>query len=80
MTMTRSIVIGLAIVMISTSGALAAHRAYHHRTSYQASPGLNPYAMGPTNPNDHAMYLKNLRAAGYNPKNDYTANGLLKNQ
>jgi hypothetical protein len=33
------------------------------------SRGLNAYAAGPSN--DHAMYLKNLRDSGYNPKNDF---------
>jgi hypothetical protein len=88
--MTRSIVIGLAVVMISTSGAWAAHR-YHHYHHHYASPALSPsegprawgglkaYA-GPIKPDDYNMYLKNLHDAGYDPKNDYAANGLLKNQ
>ena len=64
---------------LSTSGALAAQRT-HHR---QASPalqregvrGLNAYAAGPANSNDSALYIKNLRDSGYNPKNDFDGAG-----
>ena len=82
MTMTRSIVVGLAVLALSTSAAFAAHR--HHHAMHASYSGVAPAApamwMGGASSNDHAMYLKNERDAGYNPKNDYTANGLLKNQ
>ena len=27
---------------------------------------------------DHALYLKNLRDSGYNPRNDYNPNGTMR--
>ena len=80
MTMTRSIVVGLAVLALSTSAAFAAHRHHHHAMHSGVAPAAPAMWMGGASSNDHAMYLKNERDAGYNPKNDYTANGLLKNQ
>jgi hypothetical protein len=36
--------------------------------------------MGPMNSGDHAMYLRNLRDSGYNPKNDFNPAGTIANQ
>ena len=36
--------------------------------------------MGGMNASDHADHIKSLRESGYNPKDDYNANGTLKNQ
>jgi len=35
---------------------------------------------GGVSSSDHATYIKNLHDAGYNPKSDYGANGILKTQ
>jgi len=48
-------------------------------TNANAAVGATPTVWtGDVNSNDHAMYLKNLRDSGYNPRNDYSPNGLLK--
>jgi hypothetical protein len=65
---------------LSTSGALAAQRTHHGRASPALSPreglrGPNAYAAGPANSSDSALYIKNLRDSGYNPKNDFDGAG-----
>jgi hypothetical protein len=80
LTMAKSIV-AIAILALCTSTALAAHRT-HHRQSMNASAaaGASPVAPPGVSSSDHAMYLKNLRDSGYNPKNDFNKTGLLVNQ
>lgn len=78
--MAKSIFVIVAILAISTSGALAAQRIHHGRASPAPSPsegvrGLSPYAVGPGNSNDRDMYIKNLRDSGYNPENDFNRFG-----
>jgi hypothetical protein len=34
--------------------------------------------MGPTTAADYQQYQKNLRDSGYNPKNDYQSNGVIR--
>ena len=69
--------LGLAILGVSTSAGLAAHR--HHRM-------INPYgAMGAMpatqgESSDFDKYMKNLRDSGYDPKKDYTATGTMRVQ
>lgn len=79
--MTRTFVVGLAILTLSTSVALAAHRTHHRNAmNAHASMGATPVVWpGGVSSGDHALYLRNLRDSGYNPKNDY-ANGLIKTQ
>lgn len=79
--MTRSIVVGLAILTLSTSVALAAQRTHHRNVmNAHASIAATPIvAPGGVSSSDHALYLRNLRESGYNPKNDY-ANGLMRTQ
>jgi hypothetical protein len=36
--------------------------------------------LGGGSPKDHEMYMKNLRDAGYDPKNDFTKTGTLRQQ
>ena len=70
--MAKSILAIITILALSTSGALAAQRTRHRHASpalLQSERGLNAYAVGPGNSNDRAMYIKNLRDSGYNPKN-----------
>lgn len=99
--MTKSIVLGLAILALSTSAALAAHRTHHGRAMNQdaSAAAVNPnphgramnanaYAGSPpvggwwggVNSNDHAQYMKNLHDSGYDPKNNFNSNGILKQQ
>jgi hypothetical protein len=81
--MTRNIVVSLAILALSTSAALAAHRTQHHHAmnAYAAVPATPSPAisMGGVSSSDHATYLRNLHDSGYNPKNDYV-NGLIRTQ
>ena len=88
--MTKLIVITIAVASLSTT-ALAGTRAAGHKTHRQAvmavdagaGPGLlnaNTGFNGNGNASDRAMYLRNLRDSGYDPKNDYNSNGLLVNQ
>lgn len=46
----------------------------------EGSGGLNAYAMAPIKESDYKLYLQNLHDAGYNPKSNYDANGILKTQ
>jgi hypothetical protein len=78
--MAKSILAIIAILALSTSGALAAQRTHHRHASpallpSERSGGLNAYAVGPGRSNDHDMYIKNLRDSGYNPKNDFDSSG-----
>jgi hypothetical protein len=85
LTMRRGIVVGLAVLVLSTSAALAAHRTHHHH--HQAMEATAPSDAGPApgmwmggvNSGDHAMYLQNLHDSGYNPKNDFV-NGNMRTQ
>jgi hypothetical protein len=93
--MTRSILVGLAILTLSTSGASAwSHRTHH----YHHSQAMNAYGsvaappayggvaaspfvgMGGASSSDHAMYLRNLHDSGYNPRNNFNANGTMATQ
>jgi hypothetical protein len=88
LTMTKSI-LAIAILALTTSGALAAHHRHHHQ-AMNASPVVGaPPLIGAPSPviwpgavssSDHADYVKNLRESGYNPKNDFNANGTVKVQ
>ncbi|MET4172763.1 hypothetical protein ABIB99_003855 [Bradyrhizobium sp. LA6.1] len=78
--MAKSILVIVAILAISTSGALAAQRTHHGRASPAPSPsegsrGLSPYAVGPGNSNNRDLYIKNLRDSGYNPENNFNRFG-----
>ena len=78
--MAKSLLAIIAILTLSTFGALAAQRTHHRHSSpallpSEGSRGLNAYAVGPGNSNDSAMYIKNLRDSGYNPKNNFNKFG-----
>jgi hypothetical protein len=46
-----------------------------------AGPGTTPVGWwGGVNSNDHAQYMKNLQDSGYDPKNNFNANGTIKTQ
>jgi hypothetical protein len=89
--MTRSILISLAVLTLSTSAALAAHRTHHrHAMNANGSVGASPVVpsvgaspvlwTGGVNSSDHATYVKNLHDSGYNPKNNFNANGNMAQQ
>jgi hypothetical protein len=73
--MKKSIVIGLAILAVSTSAALAAHRTHHGHAMKPPAPAAaaNPNIFGagaaspvmwPGSSTDHDMYIKNLHDSG----------------
>ena len=88
--MTKGI-LAITILALTTSGAFAAHhRTHHHHRAMNASPvaGAPPPMMGAPSPfgpgavssSDQATRVKSLRESGYNPKNDFNANGTIKSQ
>ncbi len=81
--MTKGLLVSLAILTLSTSAALAAHRTQHRdaMNAFAAVPAPPPVGLiGGANSNDHAMHLKNLHDSGYNPKSDLNAAGNVANQ
>ena len=82
--MNKSILVSLTILALSTSAALAAHRTHHGRpmnANAVAGPGASPVGgWGGVSSNDRALYIKNLHDAGYDPKNNFNANGTIKTQ
>ena len=86
--MKKSILVGLAILTLSTSAAFAAQQS-HHRHAMHAR-AMNAHAAVPATPApaitgggssaDHAQYMKNLHDSGYNPKNNFNTNGTIKTQ
>jgi hypothetical protein len=64
---------------VNTAGAIAT--APFRPTTYGYYPA-NSYAMAPGgfNSENHAQHMKNLRDSGYNPKDDFDANGIVKTQ
>jgi hypothetical protein len=86
--MTKSILVSLAVVALSTSAALAAHPT-HHRHAMNAHAGMGMGAgvapspgvwAGGVSSGDHTTYIRNLHESGYDPKNNFDANGILKTQ
>ena len=90
LTMTKSILISLAVLAVSTSGALAAyqtHYHYHHHPAYH--PAMNANASVAASPvlwrggassADYNLYIRNLRESGYNPKDNFNETGTVKTQ
>jgi hypothetical protein len=74
--MKKNILIGLAILTVSTSAALAAHRTHHsHAMKPNASAaatnpnvfgvgGASPVMWGGVSAGDHDLYIKNLHDSG----------------
>jgi hypothetical protein len=75
--MTKSILVSLAILTLSTSAALAAHRTHHrHAMNAFAGMGASPVvSTGGVSSSDRALYIRNLHDSGYNPKNNFNAKG-----
>ena len=82
--MTKCILISLAVLTLSTSAALAAHRT-HHRQAMNANAAVPAPAspvgwMGGVSSSDRATYIRNLHDAGYDPKNNFDAKGNMRTQ
>ena len=83
--MTKSILVSLAILTLSTSGALAAQHRTHHRQAMNANAAVPAPAspvgwMGGVSSSDRDLYIRNLRDSGFNPKNNFNANGTIRTQ
>ena len=82
--MNKSILVGLAILAVSTSAALAAHRTHHsHAMNAHAAVPATPspaVSIGGVSSSDHTTYMRNLHDSGYNPKNNFNTNGTIKTQ
>jgi hypothetical protein len=93
--MNKAILVGVAILTVSTPAASAfTHRIHHSRAknpnaaaammhpnryagprNAYAAMGAPPAAMPGVSSKNHEMRMKNLRASGYNPKNDFDKAG-----
>jgi hypothetical protein len=81
--MTKTVLVSIAVLILSASAVSAAQHRTHHRQAMNANARLGaPPVAGPTgmSSGDHATYMRNLRDSGYDPKNDFTAAGTLKTQ
>src|SRR5215475_9386936 len=98
--MNKTILVGLAILAVSTSAASAGtHRTHHSRAmnpnasaaamtpnpharsmNAYAAVGAPPTAMPGASSKDRDMYMKNLHDSGYDPKNDLTKSGTMRQQ
>jgi len=80
--MTKGLLVSLAVLTLSTSAALAAHRTHHRdaMNAFAAVPAPPVGWIGGMNSGDHITYLRNLRDSGYNPKNDINAAGNIATQ
>jgi hypothetical protein len=87
LSMTKSILVSLAVLTLSTSAALAAHPTHHrhaihrHATNANASVGASPVVWtGGVSSSDRATYIRNLHDSGYNTKGNFNASGNLVTQ
>ncbi len=81
--MTKRILVSLAILTLAASAASAAPRNHNHQRAMNAYARVGgPPVTAPSgvSNDDRALYFQNLRDSGYNPKNDYNANGIIKTQ
>ena len=75
--------VGLGAAAIGTAAAVGAATSPWgwgggpYYGSYAAQPP-SMGTMGPISAADYQQYQKNLRDAGYNPKNDYQSNGVIR--
>jgi hypothetical protein len=93
LTMTKSILVSLAILTLSTSVALAAQRTHHSRAmnpspyarpmTSNAFAGVGPSPVvwqGGVSSSDRDLYFRNLRDSGYNLKNNRNSFGNVATQ
>ena len=74
--MTKGI-LAITILALTTSGAFAAHHRTHHHHQAMNNAGAPSPVVGGVSSADQAT---RLRESGYNPKNDFNANGTIKSQ
>lgn len=62
----KGILVGLAILAVSTSAAMAAHRTHHHMMKPEPAPAAGPTVMVPggVSAADRALYIKNEHDSG----------------
>ena len=78
--MTKSILVSLAVFTLATSAALAAqHRTHHHHATNananMAAPSPSP---GGASSGNQEMRMRSLRESGYDPKNDFSSSGAMR--
>jgi hypothetical protein len=76
-------ILALAILALSASAALAAQHRTHHRQAMNAFAGVGASPVvwtGGVSSSDRATYMKNLHDSGFNPKDNFNANGTIKSQ
>jgi hypothetical protein len=81
--MTKTILVSLAVVTLSTSVALAAQHRIHHRNAMNAhaAMGASPVVgTGGMRGGDQAKYMQNLRDSGYDRKKDFNSSGHIATQ
>ena len=89
--MARSIAVGLVILAVSTSAALAAQRTHHHARSpavQQAGSNTGDYdeygnmrvhpETPPVSGSNAALHAKTHRHSGYKPSSDYDEHGNVR--
>jgi hypothetical protein len=78
----RILVLAAAATLALTGAAMAResvhhhHHAMHHQYQNTAAPAGEGAAADSISAHD--TYMKNLHDSGYNPHNDYDANGIIK--
>lgn len=76
--MTKSIVVGLAILTLATSSVSAAQRTPHRNPmNAYASMRAPPPVVTPVGvtSSDRTLYFRNLHDSGYSPKSNFNAAG-----
>jgi hypothetical protein len=83
--MKSMIVISLSLALVTPALAATKHHYHHHYhhhhvTSHPAQPPMmgSMAMMGPITSENYKQYQKNLHDAGYDPKNDYQSNGVIR--
>ena len=73
--------IGTAVAVAATSPWGWGGSPYQTGAGYYAGgPYFGGPAWGAVSSSDRALYIKNLRDAGYDPKNNFNSNGTIKTQ
>jgi hypothetical protein len=72
--------VGTAAAVAATSPGWGWGGGPYYQPAYYGGAGYQPGVWGPVSSKDYDLYIKNLHDAGYDPKNNYNANGTLKVQ
>jgi hypothetical protein len=79
--MNKTVLVGLAILTVSTSAASAAAispRPYARPMNAYGAMGAPPPPMPGVTMKNYDAYMKNLHDSGYDPKNDFTKSGTMR--